>query len=476
MSKLNAILGMGRKSMQTSQKGLQTVSHNIANKNTEGYSRQRVEQQSSPPIGSGKTQMGTGATVKAVRSIKNDFLEKQIQNETEKLGYQNSRSENLTRVEQVFNEQINKGLNRFIGEFFNSFRELATSPESAASRTLVRESGKALVNDFRRVNDQLVSIQEDIDRQIENEVQLINSMTSEIASLNEKISVVEIQGRNANDERDRRDLLLKQLGDKIDIKYTENEVGQVNVMAGSNATLVSGFTSSELLTQPSAKFEGHRYGALKIILQPSETTAPVEVTNQFKGGRIGAALEVRDDYVEGLLNELDEVAYSVNTEVNKIHIDGIDRNNRNGVLFFDLLKGGKDNAAANMQLNETIEKDPSRITAGMTANGPGDNRIANRIADIQNKKSLLDGTASIDDFYTSMVGKVAVTVNKANMTAEHQNGIVDQLKNIRESISGVSLDEETTKMIELQKSFDASARVIRTADEMFDTVLNLKRF
>ena len=128
MSKLNAILGMGKRSLQTSQMGLQTVSHNIANKSTEGYSRQRVEQTSTPPTGQGRVQIGTGATVAAVRSIKNEYLEKQIQGETEKLGFQESRSENMTRVEQVFNEQLNKGLNQFIGDFFNSFRELANAP------------------------------------------------------------------------------------------------------------------------------------------------------------------------------------------------------------------------------------------------------------------------------------------------------------------------------------------------------------
>ena len=86
-----------------------------------------------------------------------------------------------------------------------------------------------------------------------------------------------------------------------------------------------------------------------------------------------------------------------------------------------------------------------------------------------------DGTATFDDFYNSMVGKLAVKVGKANQEAEHQKNIVSQLNNVRESISGVSLDEEAVKMIEFQKAFDASARVIRTADEMFDTVLNLKR-
>ena len=475
MSKLNAILGMGKRSLQTSQMGLQTVSHNIANKSTEGYSRQRVEQTSTPPTGQGRVQIGTGATVAAVRSIKNEYLEKQIQGETEKLGFQESRSENMTRVEQVFNEQLNKGLNQFIGDFFNSFRELANAPESAASRTLVKETAKSLVNDFRRVNNQLIDVQIDIDHQIENEVSLINSMAKEIASLNEKISQVEIQGRNANDERDRRDLLLKQLGEKVDIKYAENELGQVSVMAGSNATIVSGFSHAEIFAQPSNKFEGHRHGTVKVMFKASETTSPVDITKQLSGGRIGAALEVRDEYIEGLLDQLDEVAFTLNREVNSQHINGKDRRGQNGVLFFDLLQS-KSNAAANLKLNDSVENDVNRIVAGQSSNGPGDNRIANSIASIQNKKVLNDGTASMDDFYTAIVGKVAVTVNKANMSSEHQKGIVDQLANIRESISGVSLDEETTKMIELQKSFDASARLIRTADEMFDTVLNIKRY
>ena len=116
MSKLNAILGMGKRSLQTSQMGLQTVSHNIANKSTEGYSRQRVEQTSTPPTGQGRVQIGTGATVAAVRSIKNEYLEKQIQGETEKLGFEESKSENMTRVEQVFNEQLNKWFSAFTSD------------------------------------------------------------------------------------------------------------------------------------------------------------------------------------------------------------------------------------------------------------------------------------------------------------------------------------------------------------------------
>jgi flagellar hook-associated protein 1 FlgK len=109
-------------------------------------------------------------------------------------------------------------------------------------------------------------------------------------------------------------------------------------------------------------------------------------------------------------------------------------------------------------------------------NSPGDNRVANVIAGLQLNKVMNGNTATIDDYYNGMVGQLAVTVGKATQEAEHQKNIVSQLANVRESVSGVSLDEEATKMIEYQKAFDASARVIRTADEMFDTVLNLKRY
>ena len=126
-------------------------------------------------------------------------------------------------------------------------------------------------------------------------------------------------------------------------------------------------------------------------------------------------------------------------------------------------------------MNERIAEDVSRIAAAAAPGSPGDNRIANVLSSLQYKQTFDGGKATIDDFYSSMVGKVGIEAQRAVSSQSSQKDIVSQLKNIRESVSGVSLDEETTKMIEFQKSFDASARLIRTADEMMDTVLNLKR-
>lgn len=475
MPKLTGIMDIGKRSLSNAQLGLQTTSHNIANKDVEGYARQRVELQTSTPVGIGHIQIGTGAKVAAIRNIKNDYLEKQIQGEFEKKGLAEGRQDSIYRVEQVFNEQLNKGLNQLVGDFFNAFRELANAPESQASRTLVQETADAVSKDFNRINRALKDIQNDIDAQMKTEIAAVNSMAKQIAGLNQKIAQVEIQGRNANDERDQRDQILKELGEKVDIKYSTGDNGMINVIAGNMANLVSGITSSEIYVQDEPGQIGHRYGAAQIYLKPSDTTSPVNVTSQFDGGRIGGILEVRDGLIEQMLDDMDTLAYNLATEVNKQHIDGRDRYGGPAVLFFNFMED-KFDAAGSIKVNDTINNDPGRMVAGYSPNGPGDNRIANNIIKLQSEKLLNNSTSTFDDFYNSMVGTVAVQMQKAEKEAHHQNGIITQLQNIRESISGVSLDEETAKMIELQKGFDASARIIRTAEEMFDTVINLKRY
>lgn len=240
MSRIWGMMDVGKRSLMNSQTALQTVSHNVANKSTEGYSRQRVEVQSNVPVGNGKLRIGMGARASAVTRVNNPYLEKQVEKEGNELGFAQARSESLARVEQVYNEQVNKGLNKFMAEFFNGFRELSNNPEGLAARTLVKESADFLAKDFKRVHDQLTDIQKDIDFQIVNHVVEINGLTKEIADLNEKVQIVELNGAHANDERDRRDLLIKKLSEMVNIRYAEGDDGTVAITAGDNAVLVSG--------------------------------------------------------------------------------------------------------------------------------------------------------------------------------------------------------------------------------------------
>ncbi|MEK2689860.1 flagellar hook-associated protein FlgK [Bdellovibrio sp. GT3] len=467
MSKISAMMDTGKRSLMNSQTALQTVGHNIANKSTEGFSRQRVELLSNVPIGEGGLQIGMGARAGVVTRVNNPWLEKQIQKEGMSMGYEDSRADALSRVEQVYNEQNNKGLNQYVTDFFNGFRELSNNPESLASRTMVREASVGMVKDFARVTSQLRGVQEDLDAQIKTTVGEINEITKEIADLNEKIQTVEVSKIPANDERDRRDLLLKKLGDKIDITWAEGKDGMVSVTSGRTAILVSGTSSSELRarqTDTRDRMEVFYHG----------TGTPANVTEQISGGRIGGALNVRDQVIEELIGHVDQLAYTLTTEVNKAHIEGFDRHGKNGVLFFEQPNGVK-GAATNMALNKTIFNDVSKIAAASRPDAAGDNTIANVISALQYKQVMDGDTATMDDYYNTQVGQVGAMVQRAIKSQESQKNVMSQLTNIRESISGVSLDEETTKMIEFQKTYDASARLIKTADEMFDTVLNLKR-
>ncbi len=467
MAKISAMMDIGKRSMMNSQTALQTVSHNIANKSTEGYSRQRVDLVTAPPVVEGRLQLGMGNRAATVSRTNNPYLEKQLQKEQGMLGFHQGRSEALSRVEQVYNEQQNKGLNQYITDFFNAFRELANNPEGITSRQIVKEAADSMCKDFQRVHNQLIDVQKDLDEGIKHQVVEINKMTEEISQLNAQIASVENQGANANDQRDRRDLLLKKLNEKVDIKWAESTTGIVNVTTAGNAILVSGFDNQELSVTENEK------GRTQVLYKYSPSVPDFNITDRITGGTIGGAIDVRDSTVEDLKRSNDLMALTIATEVNKAHMSGFDRNGDMGVPFFTGVNEEMPPGAA-IQVNQEIARDVGLVASAYKPNAIGDNSVALVISQLQNRDIMGNG-ASIDDYYNSQVGKIGVITQRAAKSKETQENNFNQLNNLRESISGVSLDEETTKMLEFQKSFDASARIIRTADELFETVLNLKR-
>ncbi len=474
MPKINSLMDIGKRSMMNSQTALQTVGHNISNKTTEGYSRQRVEIQSNPAVGGGKKRVGTGARVVGVTRTNNPFLERQIGNERSTQGFLDGKSDSLNRVEQVYNEQLVDGLNSSVSDFFNSFRELANNPENLATRQLVVERSDVMASDFNRVRHQLRDIQSDLDQQVELAVTEINQYAKEIASLNEKIQTVELTGADANDERDRRDLLIKKLGELGNIKWAEGKDSQVAITLGNVAVLVAGREHRPIDFASTPRDGNKLEGNYDVIYHGDNKSNPTTITNFIKGGKAGAIIEVRDQIVTGLIEDLDEMAYTIANEVNTLHRAGYDGNFQRGQNFFNSVE--KDQAAELLKMNTSVREDVTKIAVAGQPGSPGDNRVANLISDLQYKKTMRDGSATFDDFHNKTVASLGVITQSTHREQEAQTNIVNQLSNIRESISGVSIDEETTQMIKFQKAFDASARLIRAADEMMDTVINLKRY
>ncbi len=475
-SRIGTAMGVGQRAMMNSQSALHTISHNIANKNTEGFSRQKTETMTNFPYGTGKMRIGSGARAATVQRVNNPYLEKQLASEKSNLGFLQGRAEGLSKLEQVYNEQANEGLNLSMAKFFNAFRELSTNPESMGKRLAVKESADLLTRDFNRVSEQLKDVRKDSNAAVAVQVHEINSITGEIASLNGQVQKVEIGGGFANDERDRRDLLIKKLGELTDIKWTEGEDRTVTVsLGGNNAILITGTEARTLEAIATPKNGLKAEGDYDIIYHQHEYAQPLVITDLIKGGKLGGTLAVRDNEVGEFTKNIDIMAYEIGSRVNDLHSQGFSAYNQAGNALFDDVQA-VEGAAERIRVQGKVMGDVGHIAAGMDPNAPGDNRIANMIGELQYTKSLKDGSISIDEYYNGMISELGLRTEKANHLAENQSGIVRQLEGFRESYSGVNVDEEVASMIEWQKQFDASARIIRTADEMLDTVLNIKRY
>ena len=466
MSRISAMMNMGKDSLMNSQTGLHTVGHNLANKDTKGYTRQRVETQSQTPLTRGNLQVGNGARLSAINRVNNSFLEEKIQKSEQGLGFYEARVDGMMRVEQIYNEQMNKGLSHNLTDFFNSYRNLANDPELMANRTLVKESADSLVQGFNRIATDLNGVQDELDLTVKVKIDEANAYTTEIADLNQRIASVEMSGSQANDERDRRDQVLKELGQIMDITYAEDETGQMTVTGGKVGVLVTSVHSNKLLAIK------NDLGRTDVYIRASEKQRPNKITQTIKGGYLGGLVEIRDVIIEELKAKNDAMAYSLAQEVNQAQKTGFTLNNQRGMDLFnfaDVIEG----AAQRISLNDAVAEDVRNIVTAASSESPGDNSIAHIVAGIQGKK-LMEGNFTLDDYYNDAVGKVGIGAKRANTALDNTKNSLEQLRNIRESMSGVSVDEEMTKMVEYQKTYDASAKLIRTADELLDTVLRIK--
>lgn len=470
MAKIHSLMDIGKRGMAISQTALQTASHNITNRSNEGYTRQRVETSTNPATDEGRYRLGTGAQISSITRINNPWLEKQVEREGSQLAFLDSQTQALGRLENAMNEQSVKGLNDSISNFFGAFRELANNPESALPRTQVREAAGALIRSFQDARRQIDNVSSDLNKTIEASVGEANMFAKEIADLNSKIHDVEISRNTvANDERDRRDLLVKKLSEKLDISYAEDpKTGMLNITAGSTAVLVAGTSSTNMLTHTDEN------NNTQIFNELSKGGTQFDITEQFRRGSIGGSLEMRERHVAELGYQLENLAYNIAQNVNQVHQEGYDRYNQTGIEFFEVPADGTFNIA-NFKIGQDVLQDVGRIAAASKPGAPGDNTTANVMQELQFRPLMDGGKYSFDDFYNSKVGEIGILSQRATSALESQKNTLDQLKNVRESVSGVSLDEEAAKMIEYQKSYEASARMIKIADEMFDTVLNLKR-
>lgn len=483
------IFSIGRSGLNAAKKSLQTTSHNIANANTEGYSRQRVTQKTNTPVGEGSHVYGTGTNINEVKRIHDTLVESKLRNSMTDKNFHEERTYQLSRIEEVFNEVNSDGLNKILNRFFNSFRELSNQPENETVRAIVRDNAKIVVNDFNRVSKSLTTAKAAIDKKIDASILNINSLTKTVAKLNKEIVRLEVAGGETGDLRDQRDEAVRNISEYFQVHTYEDEHGQFVVNARGAGSLVAGGVNNEVkvgyvIPESSGNTEE---GQAEIYFQ-GKPGHPI--SNSLRSGKLGGAIKTRNHEIVELKKELDQLAYGLSQSTNAIHRRGYVRKNipvdQNGNALDDGSLGkitginffkdiGKNRGSEYIDLSDDVKKDLKNITTALTPNAPGDNRISIAISKLQHEKILDEGTTTFEEGYLKSVGKIGLRTAKAKIDLEQSSGILAQAKSIKERLSGVSIDEETANMVKFQHAYDASAKVIKTADEMFDAVMGMMR-
>jgi flagellar hook-associated protein 1 len=432
MSGLFNTLNIARKGLNAQQTALQTTSHNISNANTEGFSRQRVELKSDTPYGyPGVGQLGTGVKLEGVTRMVDGFLEAQIRNENSELNKYTTKSELMSQIETVFNEPSDSGVNSVMEKLFSAWRELSENPESLSAKSLVVENAKTFTDTLNRVASKLDEIKILISSNMENHLLDANSTVDQLKTLNKQIFEIASTGDSPNDLLDKRDILMKKLSGIAEFKESFDKWGRVNITIGAKDITAEGI---------------------------SDSITPLNISS----GKIGGSLEALGE-INTIINGINDFAKNMANMVNSVH-----NPEGKGTDFF---KFDGDEIALNLKVNEDIENNEALVATGDNADSPaGDGSRALSIANLGKAKT--PSGATLQGSYSNIVIKAGISAGNAANMADNHEAITSQLSNRRESISGVSIDEEVTNLIQFQRSFEANSRVISVLSEMLDTLIN----
>ncbi len=238
MAGISSALNIAKNALLAFQTGVHVTSHNVANVDTEGYSRQKVVATPFPPSPSPVGPIGSGVKVDRIKRYFDAFLEANLNFKRSDLGLVSAEETGLRLVEGIFNETGDLGLSKLLNDFFSTWQTLSNRPEGFAERRLVVEKGKLLADNLRTKFQSLRDLEENIGLKLRNVVDRINDLAAQIAEINLQITAAETGGHQANDLRDQRDRLIAELSRLAPIRYFENKDGAYNVILGRGFNLV----------------------------------------------------------------------------------------------------------------------------------------------------------------------------------------------------------------------------------------------
>lgn len=473
MAGLYGSLNIGEQSLYATRQGVDTTSHNIANANTEGYSRQRINVRARDPLFYHGVLQGSGAYVKDITRSHNQFIEKQINRAQQLKGESTGRFEALKGFEPIFSPELVSGVSDEVTNFFNTLGDLSTNPEDMAIRSATREAGRNLAVALQRVDRDLNQRRTDLNDIVKQECSEINGRLHGIARLNQQIQEIEVTpGAFANDLRDQRDLLLRQVTDKLEVNYYEDEFGNFCIRGPDDIVMVDRNIVTELQTIAN----GNNDGLLDVIaVDPGGHQR--NITRKMDGGSLKGTIDVRDNVALDLINKNNEIASRMTNSFNAIHQTGFgikDFQESMGRNFFKPVTDER-HAARDFDISDEVAESIEGISIASTPLALGDNVVGNQLLNLKDTKLFENGKTDFTEYYSEMVGGLGIEINRTGHLKEANDVVVADLHAQREAVSGVSLDEEAINLMKWQSNFTASSKVIKTVDDMLETVLGMKR-
>lgn len=488
-------LEIAKRGVMSHRTALDVTGHNIANANTAGYSRQEAVLKPTDPwtLPNLATkmlpgQLGTGVTVEEVRRIRDYYLDVQSRQSGSYEGYWEKKLDLAKRMETVFPEPVGRGLQTVLLNFFNDWQDVNNNPEDPGVKKAVIESADELAGIFRQMHTQLSTIGEGIvvtsptesptgyyqvvGGMMSFEVDKINQITKRIADLSNTIIRLRQNGASPNDLLDQRDALLDELAKFGNIKTDVKDNGQIQVKFIGDSD--NGKGSFDIIRMNGGQVEAGKVAVFKDnVADPHyhlfldfdgtfdaadarlDLTARAGYSPALPGSGQGSLLGLESARLDNkqLLKDLDDLALTLMARVNAA---ATDTPPGSGIEFFDSATTG----AADI-----------KVKAGAT-DIIGQNAI--HVARLRSTLLTIGGVTNttLENFYQGIVAQVGANVNHHANMLENQQAIGGQIEALRQSVSGVSVDEELTRMIQFQYGYQASARMIALQDEMLDYLIN----
>jgi flagellar hook-associated protein 1 FlgK len=435
------------------RRALDVTGQNIANANTEGYTRQRVNMQAqvgsiSAAMYSKTDGLGSGVGITDVTRLRDEYLENRGRTEHGNSAYLAAQSASYSSIEDAFAEPNSTALQAQMGQMWDSWSDVANNPKDAAARSALIEQSSTVADKLNDLHGTLAGQWSNSRTQLSAYASEINTTASTVAQLNDSIVKAKATGLTVNELEDRRDVAVMHLSELTGATASARQNGAMDVFVG-NSTLVSEFSTSTLQVTGAQRLEEQSTDPL--TLRWAGTQQPAQ-----PGGTIGSMADTMTTIIPGISASLDAVAKQLADSVNLLHTAGFSADGTTGQDFF------AGDSAGTIKVAIT---DPAKVAYASTT-ATLNHSVADAMAD------LGSSATGADAGYQAMIGELGVAASASTRRNDIQTNVTDQADADRESTSGVNLDEEMTNLLTYQRGYEAASRVLTTVDSMLDQLIN----